>query len=101
MFTSMDTIYKLQDVDIKSRPIYEQLVAEFPAPYQVWRRVEDFGRRETAAVIDPSTKRAATVTIRNGTLARPDVLNAAEIQMMHKHFKSHTKKDLVLSSTLI
>jgi hypothetical protein len=97
----METIYKPQDVDIKSRPIFDQLVAAFPAPYQVWRRVEDFGRRETAAVIDPSTMRAATVTIRNGTLARPDLLNAAEIQKIHKHFKSHATKDLVLSSTLI
>jgi hypothetical protein len=60
-----------------------------------------FGRRETAAVIDPSTKRAATVTIRNGTLAQPGLLNAAEIQKIHKHFKSHAKKDLALSSTLI
>jgi hypothetical protein len=101
MFTSMETIYKPQDVDIKSRPIFDQLVAAFPAPYQVWRRVEDFGRRETAAVIDPSTMRAATVTIRNGTLARPDLMNAAEIQKIHKHFKSHATKDLVLSSTLI
>jgi hypothetical protein len=101
MFTSMDTIYKPQDVDIKLRPIFEQLVAEFPAPYQVWRRVEDFDRRETAAVMDPSTKRAATVTIRNGNLARPDLLNAAEIQKIHKHFKSHATKDLILSSTLI
>jgi hypothetical protein len=101
MFTSMETIYKPEEVDIKSRPIFEQLVAEFPAPYQVWRRVEDFGRRETIAVIDPSTKRGATVTIRNGTLARPGLLNADEIQKIHKHFKSGATKDLALPSTLI
>jgi hypothetical protein len=97
----METIYKPKDVDTKSRPIFEQLVAEFPAPYQVWRRVEDFGRREIAAVIDPSTKMGATVTIRHGTLARPDLLNAAELQKIHKHFKSHATKDLVLSSALV
>jgi len=97
----METIYNPKDVDTKSRALFEQLVAEFPPPYQVWRRVEDFGRREIAAVIDPLTKMGVTVTMRHGTLARPHLLNAAEIQKIRKHFKSHATKDLVLSSNLV
>jgi hypothetical protein len=92
-----DTLYKPEDVDAESKPIFEQLLTEFGGKYQVWRRVEDFGRLETAAVLDPSTQVAARITIRHGTPARP-LLNSAEIQKIHKHLKSRAKKDLILKT---
>jgi len=91
----MDTLYKAEDADSESRPIFEQLRAEFGTVYQVWRRVEDFGRLVSAAVLDPSTLSAAEITIRHGIHARAP-LSSSEIERIRKHLKSGARKDLVL-----
>jgi hypothetical protein len=93
-----DTLYKPEDVDAESRPIFEQLRAEFGATYQIWRRVEDFGRLVTAAVLDPSTENAAKISIRRGTRTRA-LLSSSEIKKIRKHLMSGAKEDLVLKGS--
>lgn len=92
-----DTPYKSEDVDAESRPIFEQLSAEFGATYQIWRRVEDFGRLVIAAVLNPSTQTAAKIIIRHGSQTR-SVLGSLEIQKIRRHLTSGTKEDLVLKA---
>ena len=91
----METLYKPEDVDSESRPIFEQLRAEFGSVYQVWRRAEDLGRLVSAAVLEPSMQTAAIITIRHGIQTRA-LLSSSEIQRIRKHLKSGAKKDLVL-----
>jgi hypothetical protein len=90
-----DTLYKREEVDPESRPIFEQLRAEFGATYQVWRRVEDFGRLVSAGVVNPSTQTAAKITLRHGTQYRAP-LSSAEAQKIREHLMSGVKQDLVL-----
>ena len=90
-----EILYKPEDADSESRPIFEQLRAEFGAMYQVRRGVEDFGRLVTAAVLDPLTQAAAKITIRHGTQTRA-LLSSSEIQGIRKHLGSGARKDLVL-----
>lgn len=90
-----DTLYKSEEGDSESRPIFEQLRAEFGATYQVWRRAEDFGRFVSAGVVNPSTQTAAKITILRGTQCR-DPLSSAEIQRIREHLMSGVKQDLVL-----
>jgi hypothetical protein len=91
----MDTLYKLEDSDLESRPIFEQLRAEFGAVYQIWRRAEDFGRSLSAAVLDPSTQTAAEIILRRGVQARTS-LSSVELQKIKKHLVSRAKNDFVL-----
>ena len=91
----METLYKPEDADSESRPIFEQLRVEFGAMYQVWRRVEDLGRFVSAAVLNPSTQTAVKITIRHGIQTRP-LLNSSEIQRIRKHLESGASKDLIL-----
>lgn len=92
-----DSLYKPEDVDAESKPIFEQLRAEFEGTYQIWRRVEDFGRLVGAGVLDPSTQSAAQIPIRRGTQTRA-LLSSSEIQRIRRHLRSGAKKDLVLKA---
>jgi hypothetical protein len=47
----MDVPYEPGGVDPEVRPVFEQLVAEFGAEYEVWARVDNFGLWVSAGVV--------------------------------------------------
>ncbi len=91
-----DAIYKSEDVDPEFQPIFEQLCTEFASKYQIWRRVEDFGRWLSAGVLNPSTRVAATIALRKETRRRTTLLSPTEIQRIREHLTSDAREDLTL-----
>lgn len=91
-----DAIYKSEEVEPEFHPIFEQLCTEFGSKYQIWRRVEDFGRWLIAGVVNPSTQVAATITLRQGTRRRTIPLSPSEIQRVREHLASGAQEDLAL-----
>ena len=91
-----DAIYKSEEVAPEFQPIFEQLCTEFGGTYEIWRRVEDFGRLPSAAVLNPSTQVAATIALRKGTRRRTTLLSPSEIQRIREHLASDAKEDLAL-----
>ncbi len=91
-----DFLYKPEDVDSELRPIFEQLCKEFGTTCQVWRRVEDFGRRISAGVVDNSTMAAAIILLRTSTRTLKTELIQREVDQIQKHFASGTGGNLTL-----
>lgn len=91
-----DRVYKPEDVDAGARPIFEQLRVEFGAVYEVWQRIENFGRWVSAAVVNRSTGAVAIVEIRAGNRMRTTLLDAIETQRIRSHLESNADLDLSL-----
>lgn len=90
----VDYLYKSEEVDDDVRPIFNQLVREFGGQYQIWRRVEDFGRRLSAGILDPSSLNAATITLRSTkTKKRKELLGGSELQQIREHLSSSVSRD--------
>lgn len=91
-----DFLYKADDVDQELQPIFEQLCNEFGTTCQIWRRVEDFGRRIIAGVVNESTKSAVTILLRTSTRTIKNELNSSELEKIQIHLDSGDEKDLEL-----
>ena len=91
-----DFVYKPEDVDAGVRPIFEQLRTEFGAVYEVWRRIENFGRWVSAAVVNRSTGTVAIIEIRAGNRLRTTPLDPSETQRIRSHLESNADLDLNL-----
>lgn len=91
-----DFPYRPEDVNEDVRPIFDQLLEEFGDSYQIWRRIEDFGRRLSAGILDPETRVAVIIALRTGTGARSSRLSESEIEQIRTHFASGATEDLVL-----
>ena len=91
-----DFLYKPDDVDKELQPIFEQLQNELGTTCQIWRRVEDFGRRISAGVVDESTKSGVTILLRTSTRTLKNELNNSELEKIKKHLKSGDENDLGL-----
>jgi len=91
-----DAIYKSEEVPSEFHPIFEQLQREFGSKCEIWRRVENFGRKLFAGVLNPSTEVAVTVLLRDGSRKRASSLSSTEIQRIREHLASTAKDDLVL-----
>jgi hypothetical protein len=89
-----EAIYKSEEVKPEFQPIFEQFCTEFGSKCQIWKRVEDFGRRLVAGVVNPSTQVAATITLQQGTRRRTISLSPSEIQRVREHFASDAQEDL-------
>ena len=83
-----DMIYRPEYINPLFRPILEQLCDEFGDAYQVWTRVENFGRCLIAQVIDPETRVTVTIDLRKEAQTRIAKLNRAEIRRIHEYFNS-------------
>lgn len=92
----VDYIYRPDDVDDDLRPIFEQLSAEFGKEYEIWRRVEDFGRWQSAGVVNRATRTVAVVALRTGTHSRTRPLSPAELARIREHLVSGSTEDLRL-----
>jgi len=92
----VDSLYRPEEVDQELRPVFEQLAQEFSANYQVWRRVEDFGRFVSAAVLSPSSRVAVIVPLRTGLRSRSSLLTPSEIKKIREHLLSNSTNDLQL-----
>jgi hypothetical protein len=92
----VDFPYQPNDVDDHQRPIFEQLRSEFPEPCEIWRRVEDFGRRKAAAVVNRATGTAAIIVLQTGLRLRTKRLSADELARIRGHLLSNSAADLEL-----
>jgi len=92
----LEAIYKSEEVTPEFQPIFAQLATEFGGTYEIWRRVEDFGRWLSAAVLNPSTQVAAIISLKKGTRKRTTPLSSSEIQRMREHLALGAKEDLAL-----
>ncbi len=92
----METIYKSEDVNPEHRSIFDQLESEFGTNYQIWSRVEDFGRWVSAGVLNPKTNIAVTITLRGKGDERTSLLSSSEIKKIKDHFDGGVQKDLEL-----
>lgn len=91
-----DSLYRPEEVDQDLRPIFDQLAQEFGAKYQVWRRVENFGRFVSAAVLSPSSQAAVIIPLRTGLRSRTSLLTPSEIRRIGEHLWSNSTNDLQL-----
>lgn len=92
----VDYPYRPEDVDDDLRPIFEQLGAEFGKEYEIWRRVEDFGRWKSAGIVNRATRTVAVVALQTGTHSRTKPLSATELAQIRKHLASGSTEDLRL-----
>lgn len=92
----LEAIYKSGEVAPEFQPIFAQLSEEFSGKYEIWRRVEDFGRCLSAAVLNPSTQVAAAIGLKKGTIKRTTLLSPSEILKIREHLASGLHEDLSL-----
>ena len=92
----MDMIYRPEYINPIFRPILEQLCDEFGDAYQVWTRVENFGRGLIAKVVDPETQATVTIDLCKEKQTRIAKLNRAEIRRIHEYIDSDTSQYLPL-----
>lgn len=77
-------------------PIFEHLKAEFGEEYEIWVRVEDFGRRISAGIVNPSNSVAATILLKHGLTNKRMAITAAEIEKIRGYLTSNERDDLAL-----
>jgi hypothetical protein len=77
-------------------PIFDHLKAEFGEEYEIWVRIEDFGRRISAGIVNPSNSVAATILLKHGLTVRRVEITAEEIKTIRDHLISHEGADLAL-----
>ena len=75
-----DFPYERSNVDPELLPMFEHLKAEFGEEYGIWVRVEDFGRRISAGVVNSSNLVAATILLKHGLTNVRVAITAAEIE---------------------
>jgi hypothetical protein len=72
------------------------LKTEFGEEYGIWVRIEDFGRRISAGVVNPSTSVAATILLKQGLTNIRTAITATEIAKIRDHLASNAVDDLAL-----
>jgi hypothetical protein len=78
------------------RAFFAALHAALGADYEIWVRVEDFGRKIEAAVVNRSTKIAVRLRVQQGLQTIRSVLAPADITTIRRHLTSNATEDLVL-----
>lgn len=91
-----DYIYKPEDVDETTRSIFDQLTHAFGDNYEIWRRVDDFGRRIIAAVVHPEGHVNATVEVRRAVGSERAALTTREVEIIRHHLARNGAGDLAL-----
>jgi hypothetical protein len=91
-----DYLYAPSHVAPAFRPLFEYLQAALGARYEVWVRVEDFGRTLGAGVVNPSSKIAVYIRLQRGRQTIRKVLTPADIAAIRRHLTSNATQDLVL-----
>ncbi len=91
-----DTIYESGNVPNEFRPIFEELVKEFGAQYEIWRGDENFGIFFRAGIKNTKTNVVVSITLSGPQGKRKSLLNPAEIQKIHNHFDTGIQKNLNL-----
>jgi hypothetical protein len=91
-----DYRYDPSKVTPELRPFFASLQAELGADYQIWVRVEDFERRISAGVVNPSRKLAARIPLQQGLVSLRTALTSADIAAIRRHLTSNATEDLVI-----
>ncbi len=74
-------------------PMFAQLWNELAPEFEMWSRIEDFGRRVTAGILKNSI--AVTLVLKKGGRARATPISNDEIAKIRTHLRSATD-DLAL-----
>jgi hypothetical protein len=80
----MDVRYRPEDVDAEVRPVFEQLVAEFPA-YDVWARTDNFGLWLSVGVVSQARRAFVVVEMKRYSKTRTAPLTPAELDRIRAH----------------
>jgi hypothetical protein len=91
-----DYPYDPSKVTPELRPLFAYLQAELGAEYEIWVRVEDFERRISAGVVNPSLQLAARIPLQQGLVPLRNALTSADIAAIRQHLTSNATKDLVI-----
>jgi hypothetical protein len=92
----VDSLYKPSNVAPELRPRFDQLQNEFAEEYEIWVRVEDFGRSISAGIVNRPKAIAVTVPLRRGSQAIRNMLDPSEIDRIRNHLTSDAMEDLML-----
>jgi hypothetical protein len=88
--------YEPKNVAGELRPVFDQLQKELGGEFEIWVRIEDFGRRVTAGILNKSKSIAATVPIAIGRRRIRTTLTASDIDRIRSHLTSDAASDLAL-----
>lgn len=91
----VDNLYQPALVAPEFRQVFDQLQNELGREYEIWVRVEDFGRSVSAGIVNRS-KLAVIVSLRRGSQAIRNALDSSEIDRIRKYLISNATEDLVL-----
>jgi hypothetical protein len=93
---TVDYPYGRSNVDSEFHPIFERLEAEFGEGYKIYVRVEDFGRRISAGIVNTSNLVAATIPLKQGLKNIRVEVTSGEIEKIRAHLTSNEADDLAL-----
>lgn len=91
-----DYLYDPSKVTPELRPLFAYLQAELGTDYEIWVRVEDFERRISAGVVNPSRKLVARIPLQQGLVTLRMALTSADIAAIRQHLTSNATEDLVI-----
>jgi hypothetical protein len=89
-------LYAPGKVTPELRPLFAFLQAELGADYQIWVHVEDFERRISAGVVNPSRNLAVRILLKQGLVTLHNALTSADIANIRRHLTSNATEDLVI-----
>ncbi len=89
-------LYAPGKVTPELRPLFAFLQAELGADYEIWVHVDDFKRRISAGVVNPSRKLAVRIPLQQGLITLRTALTSADIAAIRHHLTSNATKDLVI-----
>lgn len=92
----LDSPYDTTNVTPELRPVFDQLQRELGTQYEIWVRVEDFGRSVTAGIVNRASSIAVTVPLTAAARRVRTVLEPSELDHIRKHLASAATKDLSL-----
>jgi ABC-type phosphate/phosphonate transport system substrate-binding protein len=93
---AVDSRYEPKNVPTELRPVFDQLQKELGRQFEIWVRIEDFGRRVTAGILNKSKSIAVTVPIAIGSRHIRTTLTAPDIDRIRSHLTSNATSDLAL-----
>jgi len=93
-----DFRYDPSKVDPEFHAIFATLQAELGADYEIWGRVEDYGRMIEAAVVDRSRQIAVHIPLQRRLLTIRTALTPTDIASIRNHLTSDATEDFSLSS---
>ena len=93
----VDNLYEPTNVAPEWRPLFDQLQIEFAAEkYEIWVRVEDWGRNVSAGIVNRPKLIAVVVPLRKGIRYIPSTLDSSEIERIRNHLISDATEDLLI-----